>query len=112
MRLPPQIGQHGENPAMLFVVWRQHQLGENVADVLLHRAVTDHEGVGDVRVGAALGHQREHLPLTHRQLPQRVVTSPSHQQLGDHLPVEHRTARGHPVHRVEELRDRGDPVLQ
>jgi len=49
---------------MLTLVGQQHQLGEDVADVLVDRAVTDHQGAGDIRVGPTFGHQCEHLPLT------------------------------------------------
>jgi hypothetical protein len=45
------------------VRWRQAQLAEDVADMLLYRAVGDAEDPGDRAVGAALCHQREHLAL-------------------------------------------------
>ena len=35
----PQVGQHCEDPPVVGVGWRQAQLAEDVADVLLHRAV-------------------------------------------------------------------------
>ena len=37
-----EVGEDGEHPAVLGVVGRQAELGEDVADVLFHRAGRDH----------------------------------------------------------------------
>jgi hypothetical protein len=66
-----------------------------------------HRAARDVRVGAALGHQREDLPLPRGRLPQWIVTTSSHQELGDDLRVEHRTAARDPV---QEFVDVGSSV--
>ena len=55
-------------------------------------------GSGDRRVGAALGHQREHLALARRELVQRAVAGAAARgQLGDDLAVERGAAVGDPA---------------
>ena len=63
----PEVGEDGHHPAVLGVVGRQAELGEHVADVLLHRAGRDHQPLGDGRVGVALGHQGQQLPFPRGQ---------------------------------------------
>ena len=76
-------------------------LGEDVGHVLRDRPARYHEGVGDRGVAAALGHQSEHIALRRRERRQRV--SPScHEQLGDHLGVQHRPACCDGAERVDE----------
>jgi hypothetical protein len=86
------------------------ELGEDRVDVLAHRAVGDHQGRGDLRVGPALGHQRQHVALPVGQVVQRVA--PAHQQLRHHLGIQRGAARRHPAQRVEELGHVGHPVLE
>ncbi len=62
-------------------------------DVLLHRTVADHQGLGVVDVGAALGNQCQHLPLARGQLVGRVVAT-ADEQLGHDLCVQHGAATG------------------
>jgi hypothetical protein len=86
-------------------------LGEDVGQVLLDRPARDHEGVGDRGVAAALGHQSEHIALPRRERRQRV-SPPGHQQLGDHLGVQHRPACCDGAERVDEHVQRRHPVLE
>src|SRR5271166_3889790 len=58
-----EIAQNGEHATVVAVTRRQPELGEDVVDVLFHRAAADDERVGDGGVGPALGHQGEHLAL-------------------------------------------------
>src|SRR6266545_7138314 len=64
--LGPQEGEHGEHAAAVIALRAQAKLLEDARDVLLHRALGDHEALGDALVRAALGHQLEHLALTGR----------------------------------------------
>lgn len=57
---------------MLGVVGRQAELGEDVADVFLHRAGGDNQSLGDGRVGIALGQQCQDLPFTRCQRPRAL----------------------------------------
>ena len=108
----PQPAQHGEHPAVVAVGGRQVELGEDVGDVLLDGAVADDQRGGDGGVGAALGHEPQHLALAGRQPAERVAAAAAGEQLGDDLGVEGGAALAHPAHGVEELGDVGDPVLQ
>ena len=58
---------------MIVVVGRQVELGQDVPDVLADRRFRDDEGAGDGGVGAALGHQREHLALARAESFERVA---------------------------------------
>src|SRR5258706_66927 len=46
-----QIGQYGTHPAVLLLAGLQAELGEDVPDVLLHRAVGHRQPLGDGAVG-------------------------------------------------------------
>ena len=65
----------------------------------------------DAGVGAALGHQPQHLLLARGEAVHRVVAAADH-QLGDDLGVQRGAAGGDPAHRVEEVADVRDPVLE
>ena len=93
---------------MVVLGGRQVQLGEDVADVLFHGAVAHDQLTGDGAVGAALGHEPEHLALAWRQAVQRVPSTRPGEQLGHDLGVEHRAPGTDPPDAVEELGDVGD----
>ena len=93
----PEVGEDGENPAVLSVVGRQAELGEDVADVFFHRAGGEHQPPRDGCVGMALGHQCQELPFARGQCRQGTVPALPGQQLGNDLGVEHRRAAGDPV---------------
>ena len=57
----------------------------------------------DPAVGAALGHERQHLPLPGRELGQRVGPPLVPDQLRDDLGVERRATPRDPAQRIEEL---------
>ena len=71
-RAGAEVAQHGEDPAVAGVAGVQPELGEDRVDVLADRAVGDHEGRRDLGVGAALGHQRQHVAFPLGQDVQRV----------------------------------------
>src|SRR5690606_8998070 len=107
-----QPPQHGEHPAVVVLGGGQVQLHEDVADVLLDGALAHHQLAGDGGVGAALGHEAEHLALAGRQPVERVAPAGAGQQLGDDLGVERRAAGADPAHGLQELGHVGDAVLQ
>jgi hypothetical protein len=72
---------------------REAELHEDVRDVLLDRALGDHELAGDGQVGATLGHQPEHVALAWDELVERGVVALA-QQLGDGLGVQGGAALG------------------
>ena len=69
----PEVGEDGEHPAVLGVVGRQAELGEDAADVFFYRAGGDDQPLGDGRVGVALGHQRQQLAFPCGERLQGVV---------------------------------------
>ena len=91
---------------------REVELGEDRRDVLLDRALGDDELAGDRGVGAALGHQPQHLALARGQRLQRVLAAAAAEQQRDDLGIERRAAAGDAAHRVGEGVDVGDAVLE
>jgi hypothetical protein len=77
--------------------------------VLADGLLGDEELGRDGRVRATLGHATEHLALAGGEDGERLAAG---QQLGDDLGVHRGAAVGHPAHRVDELADVGDPVLE
>ena len=110
-RQPPQPGEHGQHAAVVVLGGRQAELHEDVRDVLLDRALGDHQLLGDGRVRAALGHQPEHVALARGELVERAVVALA-QQLGDRLGVQRGAALGHAPHGVDEVAHLGDAVLE
>src|SRR3954463_3517259 len=82
-----EVGQDGEDAAVLLVGRRQAELEEHLADVLLDPAAGDDEALGDRGVGVALGHEAEHLALAWSELVEDVGASAPAQELGDDLGV-------------------------
>jgi len=68
----PQVREHRQHPSVAVLRAGQVQLHEDVADVLGDGRVTDHQLARDGGVGAALGHQREHLPFAGSEPVQRI----------------------------------------
>ena len=92
-------GEHGEHATVVVVRGWQVELGEDRRDVLLDGAVGDDERAGDRRVGPALGHQAQHLPLPGREPVEWVAAAPG-EQLGNDLGIEHCAARHHALQRI------------
>jgi hypothetical protein len=69
-------GNNRQDAAMIFLGFRQVQPRKNASDVLLDRSHGDPQPSGDRRVGAALGHQREHVTLALTELG-RWVSAPA-----------------------------------
>ncbi len=80
--------------------------------MLLDRPAGDDQGGRDPGVGAALGHQGEHLALARGQRGQALGVAAGAEELADHLGVEGGAAGGDPGQRVGELGHVGDPVLE
>ena len=80
--------------------------------MLLDGALGDDERLGDRVVGAALGHQPEHLALARGQRLQRVLAAAAAEQQRHDLGVERRAAVGDAAHRVGEGVHVGDAVLE
>src|SRR5690348_11251287 len=70
-----QVAQNSQDAAVILGRGRQLQLPEDARHVLLHGALGDHHLLGDRVVGAALGHQLEHLALARAELVERVLTA-------------------------------------
>ena len=81
----------------------QPQLREDARYVLFDGALGDHELFRDARVGAALGHEPEHLALARGELVDGIVAPASADELGDDGRVESGAALPHAAHRVREL---------
>ena len=71
----------------------------------------DDETVGDGRVGAALRHEAEHVPLARGEGLEARPAGPG-EDLGDDLGVDHGAAAGHAAEGVEELVHVGHAVLE
>src|ERR1700677_2234892 len=74
-----EVTEHREHPPVADVARVQPELGENRIDVLADRAIGDHQGRADLRVGAALGHQRQHVPFPLAQVLERVPAAADQQ---------------------------------
>ena len=85
---------------------------EDVRDVLLDGADGQRERLGDARVGAALGHQPEHLELARCQALERAVRAAAGEELRDDLRIERGAALGDPADGVDELVHVHHAVLQ
>ena len=68
-----EVAQHGQHAPVRLVGGRQAELEEDVRHVLLDGALGDDERLGDQAVGAALGHQPEHLALARGERFERVL---------------------------------------
>jgi hypothetical protein len=91
---------------------RQPQLAEDVADVLLDGAIGNHEPVGDGAIGAAFGHEGEHIAFSLGQCGQGTGVASGVQHPADDLGVERGAAGRDAGDRVDELADVGHPVLE
>ena len=90
----------------------QSQLHEDVGVVFLDRADGQDELLGDARVGAALGHQLEHLALARRQPVERVVRLPFREEEGYDLRVERSSPFCNTPDGLDEVGDVEDAVLE
>ena len=97
---------------MVVVGRLQPQFVEDPGDVLADGLGRDAQAAGDRDVGPPLRHQREHLAFPGRQRGQRRGPGSPREDLGDHLGIHGRATAGHPLHRVHELPDVADPVLE
>src|SRR3954462_6499457 len=95
---------------MAGVGWREIELQEDVADVLVDGAVGDDQLLADGGVAESLGHQREYFPFSWRQPVEWAAAL--HHELADHLWVQHGPTGSNSPYRFDELVDSRDPVLQ
>ena len=72
-------------------------------DVRLDRLLGQPQPLGDARVGAALGHQPEHLPLARGELVERVACRGASISVRDDLGVECGAAAGDAPGGIEEV---------
>src|SRR6516225_3475381 len=112
MSLLSQIGQDGQDAAVVVVGLLQVQLGEDRRGVLGDRALGDDQTGGDRRVGAAFGHQPKDLALARAQPGQRPFGGVAGQQARDDLGVHGCAPVGDPLDRVGELSAVEHPVFQ
>ena len=110
--LRPEIGQDGEDAAVVVLRVGQVQLSEDVADVLLGGTFRDPEQGADPDVCPTLGHGREHFAFPRRERGERVIRPARHHQLRDDLRIERRATAGDASERVHELADVADAILE
>ena len=90
----------------------QAEFAEDVPDAFFDGLLGNHQEPGDRGVGAALGHQREHITFPSGERAEPVGAAAGAQKLRDDLRVEGGAPGGDPAQRVDELLDVGDPVLE
>src|SRR5690242_6043062 len=111
VRSASQVGQDGEYTAVA-VGFGEVEFSEDVADVFGYRGVADSERVGDGRVVVAFGHLPEHLPFPCGQPVEWVGRALAVQQLPYYVGVDDGLAGRDPRHRVGEVGDLADAVLE
>jgi AcrR family transcriptional regulator len=107
-----EIGQHGQHSAVIAGAVRKVELAEDAVHVLFHGCLGDPDLPGDPRVRAALGHQRENLPLPGGQHVKRIVARPGANQVLHQCRVDHHATVGDALQRLDELRDVFDTVFE
>ena len=80
--------------------------------MLLDRPLRDPKLMGNPGVGAALGHEAEHLELARRKDVQRVVHTLSGDELLDERGIDDRSSLHDPLQRLDELVHIRDAALQ
>ena len=110
--LAAQVGEHREHAPVLGGRGPQAELGEDPAHVFLHGGIGHDELLGDAGVRLALGHRREHLPLTRRELVEWTAGAAAAEHAADDLGIERAAAGGHALHGVDEARDVADALLE
>src|SRR5207237_9521029 len=73
--LPLEIRQDRQDAAVVLGAGRETELAEDAGDVLLDCALGHDHALGDRLVGAALGHQLEHLLLPRREARERILAA-------------------------------------
>src|SRR4051794_31732517 len=107
-----QVCEYGQDAAVIFGCLGQSQLLEDAGDVFFDGAFGHHHPLRDAGIGAALGHQLQHLALTRRQLRQRIIAAVASHQLTDNRRIQRATTLPHPPHRSGELVDIRHTILQ
>jgi hypothetical protein len=90
----------------------QVEPGEDAVHMGLHRLGAEEQALADGLVGAALGHEGEHLALSLGQLLDGIARASSADQLRHHLRINHRSTGGNAAHGVDHLVHVGDAVLE
>src|SRR5689334_14476204 len=104
-----EIRHDREDAPVVLRAAREIELAEDVGDVGLDRALAQVQALGYPHVGAALGHQREHLALARGERRESLLRA---QQPADDLGVERRATAGHARQRIEEVVHVEHAVLQ
>ena len=107
-----EVSEHRQHAAVVLGRRRQVELGEDRGDVLLDRPLGDDQLRGDGGVGAALGHQPQHLALARGQRLQRVGAAAAAEQQRHDLGIQRRAAVGDAADGVEEGADVRHAVLE
>src|SRR6476646_4038536 len=71
--LVPQVGEYGQDAAVVVGCLGQAEFLEDAGDVLFDGAFGHHHPLGDAGIRAALGHQLQHLAHAWRQIGQRII---------------------------------------
>src|SRR4051794_34654483 len=97
---------------MIGFAFRQVELGQDAANVLLDGAFGHEDPTRDAGVGRALGHKGQDLSFAWRQGFEWITAPVCPYELLHQRWVDDRSARGYPLHRVDELAYVGYPTLQ
>src|SRR5258708_32924029 len=106
-----EIRNDRAHAAVVVVGLRHSQLHQDAAHVLLDRSFGYPELAADAGIGAAFGHEGEHLTLARGEDVQRIVAAAGGDELLDEGGVDDGTAARDPAERVDELVDVGNPAL-
>src|SRR5207244_12866010 len=98
--------------AVVVPSFREPELGQDVADVLLDRSLGEPELAGDAGVRAALGHQRQHLALAPSEVRERVIAPPRLDQRLHETWIDDGSARRDSLQRLDEFVDVQDATLE
>src|SRR6202030_1039956 len=80
-----QVGEHGEDAAMLISGLMKAELIEDAGHVPFHGGHGDHQFLRDAGIGAPLGDQRQYVTLARRQAVDRACLLLAAHKPRDHI---------------------------
>jgi hypothetical protein len=103
--------EDSKDPPMVGVGRWDVEFGEDIGDIFLDRTGAHLQGRYDPTIGAAFGHQLQHVEFPWGEPVDRVGAA-AHEKLRDDFGIEGCAAGRHPAHRVEEISHLRDPALR
>ena len=107
-----QVCEDGQDAAVVVGRGGEVEFGEDGPYVGFHGLVGDEEGVGDVLVGASLGHEGQDVHLSSTEGVERVAPAGAANEQGDDCGVDDEPAGADLADRVAEFVDIADAVLE